>query len=163
MGYVTINVKGHDVLLSKEDAHLIDLYSWCVSDGWGGTKYVTVNVRRNGKWSTVWLHRLIAGTPDGFETDHINGDGLDNRRENLRVVTHRQNALNSVKKKDAASRFKGVYYVARIDCWRARIRTDCGRKCLGYYKSEVEAAFMYDIASLELHGEFGRRNFLPLA
>lgn len=155
------NINGFKVLVDQCDAHLLDnINKKRVVDGWSGIKYVMIYI--GGKHRP--LHRLVAGTPDGMETDHINGDGLYNRRCNLRIVTHRQNALNSFKKKSAKSRFKGVYYVARIDCWRARIRLDNGERMhLGYFKDEVAAAHAYDLASLEHHGEFGRRNFLPLS
>lgn len=146
--------------MDEEDAHFIESASSLkIVDGWKGRLYV--QLYHKGAGSSP-LHRLIMDTPKGLETDHKNGDGLDNRRDNLRIATHRQNALNSIKHKVGVSRFKGLYYVARIDCWRVRIRLDGSRKNIGYFKSEIEAAYAYDMASLEHHGDFGRRNFLPL-
>lgn len=154
-------IDGHSVIIDAEDAHFItSAPSFRLVDGWKGRKYLEIYVSRTGYRR---LHRLVMNTPNGLETDHRDGNGLNNSKSNLRIATHRQNALNSIKHKPAASKFKGLYYVERIDCWRVRIRLEGNkRKCLGYFKSEIEAAYAYDVASIEHHGEFGRRNFLPL-
>lgn len=153
-------IDGHRVIVDAEDAHIITSASSCrLVDGWMGRKYVDVYFRRIGYRP---LHRVIMNTPVGLETDHKDGNGLNNSKSNLRIATHRQNALNSIKHKPAASKFKGIYYYPRIKCWCARIRLEGKRKNLGYFKNEIEAAYAYDMASIEHHGEFGRRNFLPL-
>ena len=77
--------------------------------------------------------------PEGLETDHINRDKLDNRRENLRFVTHRENLLNRSSK--SASGVKGVYFCSgRSKPWRAQITRYGKRVNIGYYKSIEEAA-----------------------
>lgn len=108
-----------------------------------------------GKKTPVLLHRYLLGEPPE-EVDHCNGDGLDNRRENLRKATHRQNMMNSSSRK-GSSRFKGVSWGR--DCWIAMIRDNYRTVHLGGFAIEEDAARAYDEAARRLHGEFARVNF----
>jgi hypothetical protein len=109
----------------------------------------------------VTLHRWILNADETKDVDHKNGDGLDNRRENLREATAAQNARNAKKRPSAASKFKGVNRdTSRTDrIWRARIRVDCKLIHLGRFSTEEEAARAYDEAARRLHGEFACVNF----
>jgi len=100
------------------------------------------------------MHRLLAM---GI-TDHVNGNGLDNRRANLRPATRSQNGANRRKVVKTASSFKGVtrYAVTR---WRAYITKDQARIHLGVFESELSAASAYDCAARELFGEYAALNF----
>ncbi|WP_179266640.1 HNH endonuclease [Bordetella genomosp. 4] len=100
-----------------------------------------------------WLPDLI---------DHVNGDASDNRIANLRAASVSQNAMNRVRRSDNGGRFKGVYRDARRGKFFARITVQGKRRVIGGFDSDVEAAYRYDVQSLELHGPYGRRNFLPL-
>ena len=93
---------------------------------------------------TIRMHMVIAGTPQGMETDHINGNGLDNRRENLRVVTRRENQQNRHETK--SSRFLGVSWDKQHRKWRAYIRVAGKNYHLGRYENEEAAARRYRIA-----------------
>lgn len=97
-----------------------------------------------------YLHRRIAQPPPGFVVDHKNGNGLDNRRENLRIATTYQNSSN--KERWGAVGVRGVIQVGRR--YRARITTLTGRKSLGYYGTKEEAGAAYDTAAREIFGEF---------
>jgi hypothetical protein len=90
----------------------------------------------------IYLHHLIAGKPSkGFDVDHINGDKLDNRRGNLRVVTHQQNTQNIWKPRaNATSRFRGVGWFARDKKWRATVTVKGRIHQLGLFDTEEEAA-----------------------
>lgn len=152
-------VEGTEVLIDAEDAHLLHEHRWSLTRA--ASKYVRRQVRVDGKKGVVFLHRVVAGAKSHEIVDHINCNPLDNRRANLRVVSASANSRNKLKTaREKTSRFKGV--ARNKEAWRATIRTDQGVRYLGRFRDEVEAAFAYDYASLKYHGEFGRRNFLPL-
>jgi hypothetical protein len=104
-----------------------------------------------------FLHRLIMGAPKGVEVDHINGEGRDNRRSNLRLCTHAENGRNSVSR-TGKSQYKGVYFDSRRGRWIARIRKDRKYHWLGSFHNEEDAARAYNLAAPKLHGEFARPN-----
>lgn len=114
----------------------------------------TDNVTRR----TLYLHREILGAPAGVDVDHRNGDGLDNRRENLRLARRAQNARNQMKRA-GTSRFKGVSRNARSGRWYAAICANGVSRFIGSFSSEEEAARAYDKAAVETHREFARLNF----
>jgi hypothetical protein len=93
--------------------------------------------------------------------DHHDGDGLNNQRLNLRPATHAQNMANRAKRSDASSQFKGVWWTACHQKWRAVIRANGVRHQIGYFREEVNAATAYNLVAHELHGEFARFN-LPI-
>ena len=103
------------------------------------------------------LHHFILGTRE--RTDHIDLNGLNNQKANLRVVTSSQNGANRRKKLTSASRFKGLSIVAGRGIWRARIQVNGQYRHLGYFHNEEEAARAYDRAAAEAFGEFALLNF----
>ena len=92
----------------------------------------------------IKMHRVIMAAPPGLEIDHINGNGLDNRKENLRIVTTRENSQNRHIQK--TSLYPGVYWDSERGIWRARIRVGQGRIHLGRFKTEIAAANAYNSA-----------------
>lgn len=104
------------------------------------------------------LHRLIMNAADDVHVDHINGDGLDNRRENLRIVTPQLNQANSRKHAEARSRFKGVSWSEAAQRWRAYIAVGRKQTHLGLFDDEISAARAYDAKARELFGEHAFTN-----
>lgn len=103
------------------------------------------------------LHRLVLRAPAGIEVDHRDRDTMNCRRSNLRVATHTQNMRNRSRYRNNTSGFKGVYpFRGR---WRAMIKGDDKRHCLGVHDSARVAAEAYDAAAIRLHGEFAALNF----
>lgn len=96
--------------------------------------------------------------PKGKEVDHKDGNGLDNQKSNLRLCTHKQNTRNSISIK-GTSIYKGVFWCKDRLKWRAGIKNNYKTINLGYYESEVNAAFAYDKAAIKYFGEYARLNF----
>lgn len=113
----------------------------------------------------VYTHRVAFAIYYGYWpefVDHANGNRADNRAINLRQATIFENNRNAAGKRGSASCFRGVSKRGKSR-WRARIRTSDGRHLfIKESKSEVECAYLYDLAAIEHHGEFARTNFLPL-
>ena len=146
-------------LVDAEDFDIVNPYSWHVCNIRNSNlRYAGCMVRNGDKQVTFLMHRMILNTPKGTEVDHINGDGLDNRRANLRVCKHSENLCNQ-KLVSHSSQFKGVYWNKEKLRWRVRIKINRKEKHLGYYDSEEEAGRAYDIAARINFGEFARTNF----
>jgi hypothetical protein len=146
------------VKVSPEDYELVSQFSWCLnSDGYARTYVPDQSKRRRQR--EIKMHRLINDTPSGFQTDHINRDRLDNRRENLRTCTNSQNQMNTAIK--GAVPYRGVSFNKRkvTKPWIARVTRDGVIHNLGYFDSPEEAAKVYDRVAKKLLGEFANLNF----
>jgi len=115
----------------------------------GHTLYAFHNKRFKKDTVAVSMHRFLLGSPLCGEIDHINGNGLDNRRCNLRVVTHKQNMHN---KHHGTSKHVGVSWLSKRKRWYSAIKIHGKNRFLGTFKSEVDAAAAYRIASIVLVG-----------
>lgn len=119
--------------------------------------YAVRNVDKPGGGKTLLrLHAFLTGWP---LVDHINGNGLDNRRSNLREATKAQNGQNSGLSTRNKSGFKGVRLIARTGRWIAEIRPNRKTIYLGTFATPDDAARAYDAAAVEHYGEFARLNF----
>lgn len=113
---------------------------------------------------TVLMHRLIMNAPRGDRrvvVDHINRDGLDNRRENLRICTVAENMRNTRARFASTSPYKGVYWHAGDEKWAAEIQVDGKKVHLGKYNDERAAAVIHNLAAAVYHGEFANLNQVP--
>jgi len=153
-----IVIDGHEIHYSENDHDLLRGYKWHVYSfakrGGRQKKYVCSSV--DGE--TVYMHRLVMNAPSGFEVDHINGDGLNNTRENLRVATRAQNTANKPSY-SGTSKFKGVCRAATKEPrWRAWCMVNKKSIYLGSFKTEAEAARAYNLAAEKAWGEFAHLN-----
>ena len=155
------------VLYDAEDEDKINKHNWSVNKDDHRFYVVTSmphpdgGITRTGRrrQATLKMHRLVADTPKGMVTDHINGDGLDNRKQNLRICTNAENSRNRGKSKTSTSGYKGVYWNKRDKLWYVHIGHNKKLLYLGCFKDKKEAAKAYDRKAIELHGEFAKFNF----
>jgi len=152
--------QGKVTLVDNEDYDRISSYMWHASRIRRKNKnniwYATRRIRKDGKQVTEMLHRFILNPPDELVVDHINRNGLDNRRANLRVCTHAQNMCNSYIS-GGTSVYKGVS-LCESGKWRAGITTNKRRMIIGIYENELDAARAYNEAAKKYHGEFAYLN-----
>lgn len=146
--------KGKYAIVDDEDFERLNKLKWHYSLG-----YAKHNTTKDKKWSYTFMHWQILPRKEGFVTDHINGNGLDNRRSNLRYATHQQNAANRKKAVNNSSGFKGVYPVGKK--WQVSAQNKEGRWVyLGLFSTKEEAALVYNKAAKEAFGEFANLNIL---
>jgi hypothetical protein len=155
----TISLTDNHVALVDDDLfeHL-NQWNWrAVKDG--NTIYVKRNFRIGSHVKTIQMHRLIMELShgDGKQVDHIDGNGLNNQKANLRICTNSQNHAN-IPKRFGKSVFKGVYFNTGSQKWLAQIRVNNQRKHLGYFAREKDAAVAYNKAALIHFGEFAKLN-----
>lgn len=152
--------QGMVALVDDEDYELVSQYRWQALRG-RRTFYAQAKTpRRDGRQTSMSMHRLILGLMGGtLHADHINGDGLDNRRNNLRPATRTQNARNRRLDYNSVSGFKGVTAGRSGRGWQARIRVGNTLLHLGTFDTPQQAARTYDSKARDLFGEFAWLNF----
>ena len=152
----TINlISGKVALVDDADYERVSRHKW-YSDKKARTEYAQGKMKGN---KTIRMHRLILDVPRGTEVDHINGDGLDNRRSNLRLCSRAENTRNRRKIKGTSSKFKGVYWYKNAKKWSASIMSNDKTIYLGFFTDENLAAKAYDKKAKELFGKFAKLNF----
>lgn len=153
---------GRIALVDDEDYDLVMQHRWRVYEKTGPGRrrtngpYAWTAIRRSdGRRTFPYMHSLITGY---LRTDHVNGDGLDNTRGNLRPATNSQNGANQRPVEGCTSRYKGVcWHQGRS--WLAQIKVDGHHRNLGYFADEDEAARAYDASALAAWGTYARLNF----
>jgi hypothetical protein len=108
------------------------------------------------------MHREIMNPPEGLVVDHIDHNGLNNRKSNLRICTRSQNQCNQYRF-DGKSKYKGVAWFKRTRKWTAAVCLRGKRYRLGYFEREIDAAMAYDKAAKKYHREFACLNFPEVA
>lgn len=145
--------------ISPEDAAKVLLHKWSFTNGPDGRDYVRAIDRSGKPPKQIKLHRYLLDAPDDMQVDHINGDALDNRRENLRLATPSQNQANRRKRQATTSIYKGVSWHKKARKWRATIGIGNGKQQhLGFYDDPVAAAAAYDARANALFGAYACLN-----
>lgn len=143
---------GELVRVSEEDYEYLSQFKWCLfkSEKW---KYAVRNVWNKGKQITVYMHRDIMKVKGrSVYVDHRDQDGLNNRRENLRVCDNRLNQYNVGKKSSSKQKYKNIrLYKNR---WQVRFRLPKGVRIEKSFKEEKDAVDFYNTLALKYHGEF---------
>jgi hypothetical protein len=145
---------GEIVLVDDRDYESLSQWKWSLFKGYPARCRKRLGVNR-----FVSMHREIVDPPKGVEVDHINGNKLDNRRENLRLSTRSQNQINQGLTRKNTSGYKGVTFHRVLNKWQSQIGIDGKTLYLGLYATPEEAARAYDAKARELFGGFARLNF----
>lgn len=138
-------------LVSDVDFDALSAFKWHLHSA----GYAYRAQKRGGKQTNFLMHREVLSAPKGVLVDHINGNRLDNRRENLRLATYSENGRNKPAVQ-GSSTLKGVSWHTSRGKWRAVIKVNRVSRHIGYFATEAEAAAAYAAAAKELHGEFAR-------
>jgi len=149
--------QGKFAIVDDEDYERLSRFKWYTGKS-RNTFYAVRSVKIMGKWITRKMDRDILNVPIGFQVDHINRNGLDNRKVNLRTCTLAQNVRNRKTPKHS-SKYKGVSWFKITKKWRAYIYPNNKFISLGYFMNEIDAAKAYDNKAKELFGEFACLNF----
>jgi hypothetical protein len=150
--------QGKFALVDDADFEELSKHRWCAAKDHCYNRWYACRAEKiNGQYKTIKMHRLIMNTPKGMHTDHINHDGLDNRRINLRVCTNQQNLFNHQKRQNCSSKYKGVIW--EVNKWTARIKYNNKSTRLGHFDNEIDAARAYDENAKRLYGEYASVNF----
>ncbi|MCK9282549.1 MAG: HNH endonuclease [Melioribacteraceae bacterium] len=154
--------QGKFALVDDEDFEYLNQFKWCAHkafDNYYAIRHVTIDNRQR----ELQMHRVIMKTPKGKVTDHIDHNGLNNQKSNLRICTARENCCNSKPILGGSSKYKGVSFdTCRAKrnwaSWKVSIRNGITQISVGYFKTEKEAALVYNEKAKELFGEFAYLN-----
>ena len=145
--------QGYFALVDDEDYERVSRFKWSAAV----RKHAVYGYRQSGpkkKRVNVMLHAFILDPPDGLEVDHVDRNGLNNRRSNLRLATRSQNLANTKLSRRNSSGVKGVRYDKERNKWRAEISATGIRYFLGRFDTKEEACGARSEAAGRLHGEF---------
>jgi hypothetical protein len=154
--------QGKVALVDDEDYDELMKHKWCVVKPKNCNQfYAARHARAGGQSITIYMHRSVLDAPPGKITDHMDLNGLNNQKNNLRLTDRSGNQQNQAKYKKNKLGYKGVYFQKRYKTtpYQAQICVQRKQFYLGMYATPEEAARAYDKAAQELHGEFACLNF----
>ena len=143
--------------VDDEDYEILSRYDWYLNKKKCGSYACTFI---NGV--SIYMHQMILPVDGELSVDHIDGNGLNNIKSNLRPATRSQQNQNRRKREDTSSDYKGVCWDKSRGLWQVHIQVNGKYKSLGRFKSEIKAARIYNEAALKYFGEFAKLNVLPI-
>jgi len=146
--------RGLFAIVDAEDYAELSRFQWFAE---GGPRTYYAVRKENGK--SIKMHRQILNAPDHLVVDHIDHNGLNNRKSNLRLATFTQNCQNQRRTSHGTSKYKGVHWNKRLKKWAVQITCDKKTHHLGYFTNEIDAAHAYDHAAKKFHADFANLNF----
>lgn len=149
--------QGLVALVDDEDFEALNQFKWCANK-MGNAFYAARNIRVDGKRTRITMHCEVM---NGKWIDHIDHNGLNNQKSNLRFCTRSENQMNKQKKENTSSIYKGVYFYKPNGRWQASIRINYKKIHLGYFDLEIDAAKAYNKKAIELFCEFANLNNVP--
>lgn len=151
-----------ECIIDTEDYDKIKKFRWYILHNIKGHSfYAITNIYKNKKRLGLLLHRVIMSPPKEVLIDHVNHNGLDNRKNNLRLCTHQENSRNCKKYKSNKNIFKGVRQRNELKKWQARLKFNDKTIHLGSFDDPIQAAKAYNEKAKELFGEFSCLNEIP--
>lgn len=135
---------GDKTFVDAKDFDFLNRYKWQLNKNPHKKAYVDRRISEGKKRWRIFLHHAVIGYPlHGLQIDHIDGNGLNNTRENLRIVTPRENCANNKTKINKTSKYIGVYWYRKFKKWSADIWVNHKKEFLGYYDNEIDAHLAY--------------------
>lgn len=151
--------QGKVALVDDEDFERLSKMRWhaqVIGNSWYAKRHFWS--KPDKKYLTWYMHRIVMNAPDSMVVDHKDHNTLNNQKVNLRVCTKAQNNINTSKRPNTSSKFKGVCYFKSRDKYIAYIEHASKRTYLGYHKTEEDAAKAYNKKAIEIHGQFAQLN-----
>lgn len=157
-------VGGHEAIVDAEDYERVNSKRWWLKKSGSGRSNYAYNVQvKNGKQIRTSMHRFILEIPfvRGFVIDHKNGNGLDNRKKNLRICTLSENAMNSRTPKNNSTGHKGVSFNKNTNKYQVHISFKNKQIFIGQFSNKIYASIAYNTAARIFHGKFAKLNEIP--
>jgi hypothetical protein len=147
--------RGMVALVDDDDWSALAVFKWYAHRG----LHTFYAARYDNSGKLEYMHRRILKAQTGEKVDHVNQNGLDCQRHNIRICTSSQNHMNKTKRRAGSSKYKGVCWSKCARKWQAQIQCDGKQFHLGLFNDDIIAARTYDSKARELFGEFAKCNF----
>ena len=148
--------RGKFALVDNINYEYLNQWKWYYNNGYAARDQRNLITKKDTR---IYMHRIIMKAKKSENIDHVNHNGIDNQKRNLRKSTHEQNMHNMKSNKNSTSQYKGVCWAKNNKKWKVQINYNNKHIYLGYYTNEKVAAKVYDKAAIKLHKEFAYLNF----